>query len=107
MNLNILLLIIFAAIGTYLPRLLPILALKNATLPNWFQKWMGFLPISIFASLIASDLFFWEDQFNVELLTNLKLLPSILAFFVAYKTKNMISSIIAGVVAISLMVWIF
>lgn len=107
MNPNILLLILLAATVTYIPRFLPILALKKAELPLWFQKWMGYLPVSIFASLIASDIFFWENDLHFSLLTNVKLLPSIITVVIALKTKNMIYSIVAGVTAISLMVWLF
>ncbi len=107
MSLNILLLIVLAATVTYIPRFLPILALKKAELPVWFQKWMAYLPVSIFASLIATDIFFWDNDLQFSLLTNLKLLPSLLTIFIAYKTRNMIYSIVAGVAAISFMVWMF
>lgn len=106
MNRDILLIIFGAALVTYLPRLIPILAFKNAQLPEWFQKWMTYLPISIFASLIATDIFFWEDQLTFNLVTNVKLLPSIITVLVAYKTKSMIYAILAGVFSIALFIWL-
>lgn len=106
MSLNAFLLVISAGLLTYLPRLLPILVLKNARLPLWFQKWMSFLPITIFASLIATDIFFWEGNFQLNAWENAKLLPSLLTLFVAYKTKNMILSIATGLISISLLIWL-
>lgn len=106
MSRDIILLIILAAVVTYLPRFLPILLLKNANLPLWFRKWMGYIPISIFASLIATDIFFQEDNVQFDLTSNVKLIPSLITLFVAYKTKNMIYSILAGVISIALMVWL-
>lgn len=106
MNRSLLLLIILAAVVTYIPRFLPIYLLRNANLPMWFRKWMGYIPISIFAALIATDVFFYEDAVELNVLMNPKLLPSLITILVAYKTKNMIYSILAGVVAISIMVWL-
>ncbi|MGB7474428.1 AzlD domain-containing protein [Trichococcus sp.] len=90
---------------TFLPRWLPIVALKNARIPIWFQKWMSFLPVSIFAALIASDIFFWEGTVSLNVLENAKLLPSLVTALVAYYSKNMILSVIVGIAGISLMVW--
>jgi branched-subunit amino acid transport protein len=98
-------LILGGGLVTFLPRWLPIVALKNARIPIWFQKWMSFLPVSIFAALIASDIFFWEGTVSLNVLENAKLLPSIVTALVAYYSKNMILSVIVGIVGISLMVW--
>jgi branched-subunit amino acid transport protein len=98
-------LILGGGLVTFLPRWLPIVALKNARIPIWFQKWMSFLPVSIFAALIASDVFFWEGTVSLNVLENAKLLPSIVTALVAYYSKNMILSVIVGIVGISLMVW--
>lgn len=106
MNREIIIVILGSALVTYLPRFIPILAFRNANLPIWFQKWMGYLPISIFAALIATDVFFWEEQLDLNFLANLKLIPSIVTIIIAYKTKSMIHSILAGVLSIALLVWL-
>lgn len=106
MKVSIFLFILAAGILTYLPRLLPLLVLKNARMPVWFGKWMFYLPISIFASLIATDIFFLDGNFKLNILENLKLIPSLLTMVVAYKTKSMIFSILMGMISISLLLWI-
>lgn len=106
MSREILIVILGSALVTYLPRYIPILAFKDAQLPDWFQKWMGYLPISIFAALIATDVFFWEEGANFNLMENLKLLPLLITALIAYKTKSMISSILVGVASIALLVWL-
>ena len=106
MNRDIILVIFGAALVTYIPRYFPILLFKDAELPVWFQKWMGYLPISIFAALIATDVFFWGESLELNPLTNSKLLPSLITIFIAYKTKSMIYSILGGVFAIALVVWL-
>lgn len=106
MSRDIILIILGSALVTYLPRYIPILLFKDAELPLWFQKWMGYLPISIFAALIATDIFFWGDRLEVNPIVNAKLLPSLITVFIAYKTKSMIYSIVGGVLAITLLIWI-
>ncbi|MEF9938266.1 AzlD domain-containing protein [Carnobacterium sp.] len=100
-------LILGMAVVTYLPRMLPMLLLNNREIPEKIVRWMSFIPVSIFAALIFSDIFFWENQFSINPLENLKLIPAIIVFFIAYKTKNIMWSIVFGVVGISLMVWWF
>lgn len=106
MKTSLLLFIVAAGTLTYLPRLLPLLVLKNARMPVWFGKLMFYLPISIFASLIATDIFFWNGNFELNILENIKLIPSLLTMIVAYKNKNMIFSILMGMISISLLVWL-
>lgn len=105
MSRDILLIILGSALVTYLPRYIPILLFKDAELPVWFQKWMNYLPISIFAALIATDIFFWGESLELNPVINVKLLPSLLTVFIAYKTKSMIYAILGGVLAIALLVW--
>jgi branched-subunit amino acid transport protein len=99
-------LILGMAFVTYLPRVLPLLVLSNRSIPDKVSKWMSFIPVSIFSALIFSDIFFWENQFNINPIINIKLLPSILVFFIAYKTKNLLLSMVFGITAITLMVYL-
>ncbi len=94
------------ALVTYLPRVLPMLVLSNRSVPEKISKWMSFVPVSIFAALIFSDVFFWESQFNVNPIVNIKLLPSVIVFIVAYKTKSLLWSMVLGIAAIALMVYL-
>ena len=98
-------LILGMAIVTYIPRVLPMLVLSNRSVPDKISKWMSFIPVSIFAALIFSDIFFWEGQFNVDPIHNIKLIPSVVVFFVAYKTKSLLWSMVLGITAITLMVY--
>lgn len=105
MSRGVVLLILLSGLFTYIPRLVPILALKNMRIPDWFQRWMSFLPVTIFAALIATDIFFWTSEVNLNPITNLKLLPAFLTALVAWKSKSMVWSIATGVTAIALLEW--
>ncbi|MFS8580989.1 MAG: AzlD domain-containing protein [Novibacillus thermophilus] len=40
------------ALVTFLPRLLPMLLLKDLTLPWWLKEWLHFVPYAAFGALI-------------------------------------------------------
>lgn len=94
-------LIIGMAVVTYIPRFLPLLLLSKKEISPSLNQWMSFIPASIFAALVASDVFFWENAFNMNPLDNIKLLPSILVSLIALKTKSLLWSMSAGVGAIT------
>lgn len=107
MSLSQISLIMGMTVVTFLPRFLPVLFLSKRNIPENLVRWMSFVPVSIFSALVFSDVFFWDDAFDVNVIDNLKLLPTLIVFFVAYKTKNMLLSLIVGTIAISMMVFIF
>ncbi len=90
---------------TMLPRILPLFALENKELSPQLIKWMSYIPVTIFSALVFSDIFFWDEQFSLHPLENLKLLPSLIVAFISLKLDNLFVSMIVGVVAIALMVW--
>lgn len=57
-------LILGMAVVTYLPRMLPMLLLNNREIPEKIVRWMSFIPVSIFAALIFSDIFLGEPIFD-------------------------------------------
>lgn len=96
-------LIIGMAIVTYVPRFLPMLLLSKKEISPSFSKWMSYIPVSIFASLVASDIFFWETDFNIDPLANLKLIPTFLVLIVAVKTKSLLWSMITGITSMTVL----
>lgn len=104
MNSSIVMLILGMAVVTYLPRFVPMLVLSNRKVPEKLVKWMSFIPVSIFSALVFSDVFFWNSEVNVHLLENVKLLPTLLVFYIAYKTQNLLWSMAFGILGISVMV---
>lgn len=90
---------------TMLPRIFPLFALENKELSPQLIKWMSYIPVTIFSALVFSDIFFWDEQFSLHPLENLKLLPSLIVAFISLKLDNLFVSMIVGVVAIALMVW--
>jgi len=101
-------LIIFgAAIASFIPRVIPMLFFKNKEISSKVTQWLSFIPVTIFSALVFSDLVFWENKLSFNPLVNLKLIPALIVFYIAYKTKNIFISMIIGIVAISLMLLAF
>lgn len=96
-------LILGMAVVTYIPRLLPMLLLSKKEISPSFSRWMTYIPVSIFAALVASDIFFWSGSFNVNPVINIKLIPSVLVFIIAYKTKSLLWSMLIGLGGITLL----
>ena len=92
-------------LSTMIPRILPLFLLKDKDLSPKLVQWMSYIPVTIFSALVFSDIFFWDEKFMMNPLENLKLLPSLFVIFISIKVNNLFISMLAGVVAIALMVW--
>ncbi|EXJ23650.1 hypothetical protein ADIAL_0913 [Alkalibacterium sp. AK22] len=68
------------------------------------RRWLTFVPVSVFAALIASDIFFWEGEFNIDPTVNLSLLPSVLVLLTAIKTRSLLWSMTVGISVLALLV---
>ena len=100
-------LIIGMALVTYIPRALPIALFANQEISPSIQKWLTYIPGSVFAALVCSDVFFWQNQVTLSIVSNKKLIPSLLVLLVALKTKSLMWSISVGVLSLATMIYIF
>src|SRR5947209_1404644 len=66
------------------------------------QRALRFVPISVLSALIAPALFFPNGAFDVSL-NNSRLLAGILAIVVAWRTKNVLLTILSGMACILLL----
>jgi len=87
------------SLATFLPRYLPIIFLARRELSPAIKRWMSYIPVSIFAALVAQDAFFIEAGFELNPLVNVKIIPTILTFIVAVLTKSLLWSVITGIVS--------
>lgn len=87
------------ALVTYIPRVLPLLVLSRLKLSKLFLEWLGLLPVAILGALLSPVLFMPGGEFSLSL-TNPFLLASIPTFLVAIKTKNLLLTVLLGMVAL-------
>jgi len=97
MDKQILIIILGAALVTYLPRMLPLVVLSRTRLPDVFLRWLGYIPAAVLAALLAPSLVFVDGKFAIA--QNLYLLAAVPTGIVAVKTRSMALTIIVGMVA--------
>lgn len=91
--------ILGCSLVTFLPRILPLELFSKMKIPESFSNWLDHVPIAIMAALIINELFIHNSK--VDLVTNfLEILTAIPAFFIAYKIKSPILTVIVGVLTL-------
>ena len=86
------------------PRLLPMKFFTTRKIPEWFNEWMKYVPVSLFTALVVKDLFINSKIYTfVEFEYVAKLLAAVLVVIVAYKSRSMGLSVVCGLVAVALL----
>lgn len=101
---QIVVLILGMAIVTYLPRFLPLHVLTRIEIPKVVILWLRYVPVAVLAALIVPGVTAAERQLSLEW-GNAYLLASFIAFFVAWRSKNMMFTVIAGMGVVLLLQW--
>lgn len=103
---NILLIILVAALVTWVPRVLPFVLTQHKSLPPKLVKLLSFLPITIIFALTLSSIM--DEKVgslpSFLLVESLAILPT---FFVVLKTKNILLAVLVGVVTTAALRLIF
>lgn len=96
--------IVMIAVGllTFLTRLSFIALLERIQLPAAFQRALRFVPIAVLSAIIAPEIGYADNALFLSP-QNPRLLAGVVATLVAYYTKNVVWTIVAGMAAF----WIF
>ena len=87
--------IILAALAAFIPRYLPVLFFSTRKIPEWFNEWMKYVPVSLFATLVVKGIFL-TGSYHFTLFGYPERM-------IAYFTRSMSISVIAGLVAVWLL----
>ena len=85
--------IIGCRLVTAIPRVLPVMYLRAEKLPPLLRHWLSFVPVSVMAALLASQIFYYNDKFDPTP-GNLYLVAALPSLLVAWKTKSFFGTII-------------
>ena len=98
----ILLAILLSALVTWIPRVLPFILVKYKGLPPVAERFLKYLPVSIIFALILSSVTNAKTgQFpSFKWLDLLAVFPTT---YIAFKYKNLILTVICGVVLVALL----
>ena len=82
---------------TYIPRMLPLVALANRKLPQGVIDWLGLIPVSILSALVAPGLFA-DSASRSFAFGRLELLVAIPTLVFAVRTKSLGGTVVVGMV---------
>ena len=96
---NLWLIIIGMGLVTFGIRLVPIVLLGRIEIPLIVQRALRFVPPAVLTAIVVPELLYRNDQIDVSL-TNARLLAGLIAIVVAWRTKNALITIGAGMIAL-------
>ena len=96
-SLSIWLFFIVLAIGTFALRLSFIYLFGKVEMPGWLRRALRFVPASVLAALVFPALTYPNGALDVSL-GNIRLLAGIGGALVAWRTKNVVWTIVVGMV---------
>lgn len=91
----LLLTILGMGLVTFLIRLLPILAVGRLKLPRWALQAMRYIPPSVLTAIILPELLLPGGTLTLTL-GNARLFAGIVAALVAWRTGNVLLTVVAG-----------
>lgn len=95
---NIWLVMVLAGLATFGTRLSFIYLLERMRVPDWFRA-LRFVPAAVLSAIILPELVTRNSGLDLSW-HNPQLLSGILAILVAWRTKNVILTIVAGMAAL-------
>jgi branched-subunit amino acid transport protein len=98
---NIWLVMLFGGLLTFATRLSFILLLDRIKVPEWFRRGLRFVPVAVLSAIILPELTSPHGTLYLSW-RNPQLLAGAVAILVAWKTRNVILTIVAGMGALLL-----
>ena len=95
------LVILAAGLLTYGTRLSFILLLERVEIPAWFRKSLRFVPTAVLSAIILPELALRGGRIDFSW-QNPQLIAGSLAMLVAWRTRNVLLTIVAGMAALLL-----
>jgi branched-subunit amino acid transport protein len=96
---TILLTIIGMAVVTYLPRVIPLLALAGRKLPDVVIAWLGYVPPAVLAAMLLPTLVISDGQLAIDA-GNLFLWAALPTFAAAILTRNLFVPVLVGMAVV-------
>lgn len=103
---NIWLVFLLGGMLTFGMRYSFIYLLGRFELPETLRRALRFVPPAVLSAIVFPELFVRSGQFDVSW-TNFRLLAGVVAVLVAWKTKNTLLTILAGMAALLILEFIF
>lgn len=99
---NMFFIIVGMSIVTQLPRLLPLVVLSRLNLPPLVIRWLKQIPVAVLSALLFPSLLMPDGNLSLSL-DNTALMAALPCVLVAVKTKNLLLTILTGIIASALL----
>jgi branched-subunit amino acid transport protein len=96
---NIWVIIIIGGLLTFATRLSFIFLLDRIKVPDWFWRGLRFVPVAVLSAIILPELTSPNNMLSLSW-RNPQLLAGAIAILVAWRTRNVILTILAGMAAL-------
>jgi branched-subunit amino acid transport protein len=96
---NIWVIMIIGGLLTFATRLSFIFLLDRIKVPDWFRRGLRFVPVAVLSAIILPELTSPNNTLFISW-RNPELLAGVVAILVAWKTRNVLLTILAGMVAL-------
>lgn len=103
---NIWLVFLLGGLLTFGMRYSFIYLLGRFELPETLRRALRFVPPAVLTAIVVPELFLRSNQIDVSP-TNFRLLAGLVAILVAWKTKNTLLTILAGMAALLVLEFVF
>lgn len=91
---------IVAGLITYIIRLSFIILLGRIQIPEQVQRALSLVPPAVFSAIIFPDLFLKDGNLAISF-GNGRLIAGLLAIFVGWRTKNIVLTVLVGMIALT------
>ena len=98
------LLIVMLAAGTWLMRALPIITHGHVPHPRWLERLLKHVPVAALTALVVPGSLYLHEG-AVYSFAPARTIAAVLALGVAWRTKNVLLTLAAGMGALSLAQW--
>lgn len=96
------LIVVGMTLVTQIPRVLPLILFGNKPLPEGLRHWLAYVPASIICAMLATQLF--VSNGHVSFTENKAfILAAIPSLFIAVTARNILVSVLTGLVSVALL----
>jgi branched-subunit amino acid transport protein len=93
------------ALATYATRVTTMLALRGEVAP-WLRRWLGYVPVAVFTALLLPPLLLRTQGETTTIALGPALPAGVVGALVAWRTGNVLATIIAGMATFWALRWI-
>lgn len=101
-NTYIFLTILGCALVTWIPRVFPFFLSKRVDFPAWFTRFLSYIPICVLTALLFQSILKTQAT-GFPTIKTIEAISCIPTFLVAIRTKDLMKTVIVGVLTIALL----